>query len=55
MAVCMAIDCASIDAVPISLPIGRPTAEFTGSIGLVGNVDARVPSEEAYRLEGETS
>ena len=40
---------------PIGLPIGRPTAKLTGRIGLVRNVDAGVPSEEAYRLEGEAS
>ncbi len=71
MAICMTIDGASIGAMPIrlpislpiglpislpiGLPIGRPTAKLTGSIGLVGNVDAGVPSEEAYRLEGEAS
>ncbi len=40
---------------PIGLPIGRPTAKLTGSIGLVGNVNAGVPFEEAYRLKGEAS
>ena len=32
------------------LPIGSPTAKLAGSIWLVGNVDARVASEEPYGL-----